>query len=122
MRKRTIIWQRTVTQAIILLVMVFIILVLIRWIYNLYGAYTLSADRHESARAQYQASVARKEYLEERNRLLHTTTGQRDFLVERQAMISEGERVLVLVEDNRLNMDDEDAEEVQEKTPWWQWW
>jgi cell division protein FtsB len=121
MRKRTILWRRNLCYTVLIIVAIIVVIILFRWIGNLYNAYSQASARLEQAQSREQALEDRKTRLVERNELLHTTTGQRDFLVKRQAMISEGERVLVLVEDNRQG--NQNTTSPQEPAAlWWQWW
>lgn len=121
MHKRTILFQRNLLYITLLVSALVLLVMLSRWVFGLYDAYTLASREYDQAQTQYQELSGRKERLEQRNQLLHTDTGKRDFLVERRAMVGEGERVLVLVEDNRDSLQEEE-ERKQKSPPWWQWW
>ncbi|MFW0870869.1 MAG: hypothetical protein ACKKL4_00175 [Patescibacteria group bacterium] len=121
MSRATIIWYRNLKYITIIIVIIVGIIMLLMGIINLYGTYQEASSRYHQAQIEQELLIDRKEELEERNNLLNTPTGKRDFLVERKAMISKGERVLILVEDDRLVSQEGSNKEVVD-IPWWRWW
>lgn len=117
-RKTKELHRQRVRRAAVLLLLIALLLVVARWAWG-------SFQTHYEARAmldQIETKNLRLENrlneVETRNRLFTTSTGKQDFMVERQGMIRRGERVLILVEEDRRGVDITEQEE--EKRSWWQ--
>lgn len=110
--------KRAVRNTAVVLLLVALLLVVARWAWGSYQTYRDARAVLVGLETKNNRLEARLVEVEKRNRLFDTRTGKQDFMVERQGMIRRGERVLILVEDDRREVDI--TSQQTEKRSWWQ--
>jgi len=86
------------------------------WAYTGFKRHARADDMHLKVQGELLRTQERLEDLDSQNQLLELGTGQEDVLLERFALKKPGERVLILVEDKRV----EDILPEEDSRGWWE--
>lgn len=96
-QKKTLVLIRHYTLVGCLIAVLF---VAARWVYNSHLTKQQADSMLQEVTLRQDRLEKRLDAAQERNAYLQTSTGERDFMVERRGMITRGERVLILVEED----------------------